>query len=358
MVKKRIILALALLALAVSQASAEGSWSQINQQVRQEADWVQIVKDRSRHQLGEEAPYGDGTSGLKTAKWGTYPSLDGSTVCVPMAMEFARQWLGLEEEDLKGFVSFSTTPNAYDRLITGSANPLVTILSRNVMMDDTHPVDIVIGTAPNQDEKDAAALAGAELVYEPVCYDAFVFFVNGQNPVKSLSREQIVEIYTGKWTEEDYFSGYLPQERNWLSYGGEDEPVIAYQRPHGSGSQTAMEEMVMKDAPLATQEDNYVTGGMAEIVQRIGNYENSRGALGYSYLYYLTSLYVNENIRVLAIDGVEPTPDNLRSGRYPYTVCYYAVYRAGNETAERFVNWMTTEEGQACIAQAGYVSLK
>jgi len=53
---------------------------------------------------------------------------------------------------------------------------------------------------------------------------------------------------------------------------------------------------------------------------------------------------------VLAVDGVSPTPENLRSGAYPYTVYYYAVYEKGNETAERFVNWMVSDEGQQCAA--------
>ena len=61
---------------------------------------------------------------------------------------------------------------------------------------------------------------------------------------------------------------------------------------------------------------------------------------------------------MLAVDGVSPTPENLRSGAYHYTVYYYAVYEKGNETAERFVNWMVSDEGQQCAAQAGYVTLR
>ena len=97
---------------------------------------------------------------------------------------------------------------------------------------------------------------------------------------------------------------------------------------------------------------------LAEAVAQIGNYDNGPGAIGYSYLYYVNTLVENSGIKVLAIDGVAPTAENLQSGAYPFTVNYYAVYVAGNERAERFVDWLVSPEGQACVAQAGYVPLK
>ena len=335
------------LAFAVCRAETadNGSWSQINQSVARGDDWKRIVNDTSAHSLGEAVPL-DGSDGLYICGWGSYPSIDGSTVCVPMAMEAARQWLDLPEEDLNGFVNFSTTPNAYDRLFTGKANPMVTIASRGVMMDDTHPVDIVIGTAPNADERQAAKDAGKELVMVPVCYDAFVFLVNSGNPVDGLDVDQIRGIYSGTI-------------RSWKEVGGnEDSLIAAYQRPHGSGSQTAMEELVMDGYNLSAAEQNYISDGMADLVAQIGNYDNSLNAIGYSYLYYVDSLYRSGSLKVLAVDGKEPVPENLRSGAYPFTVNYYAVYVKGNALAESFVNWMVSDEGQECIAQAGYVTLR
>ena len=115
-----------------------GSWGQINQSVARGENWKRIVTDPADFQLGECVPL-EGSEGLFIESWGDYPSIDGSTVCVPLALELARQWLDLPEEDLNGFVNFSTTPYAYDRLFTRKANPMVTIASRGVMMDDTHP---------------------------------------------------------------------------------------------------------------------------------------------------------------------------------------------------------------------------
>ena len=343
-----IALALCLLPLAglceSEEAAQTGSWTQINQSLTPDEGWRRIVTDTSAFQLGEKTPL-SGSDNLFIGDWGDYPSIDGSTVCVPMAMEFARQWLAMDEGDLNGFVAFSTTPYAYDRLTNGQANPMVTIVSQGVMMDDTHPIDIVIGTGPNADERQAFDDAGVEYVMVPVCFDAFVFLVNAENPVETLTERQIQQIYTGVLTR-------------WSAVGGEEGQFIqAYQRPHGSGSQTAMEEMVMKEYSLTAAASNYISDGMADLIAQVGNYDNGRDAIGYSYLYYVDALYKSGDLKVLSVNGVAPTPENLRSGAYPYTVNYYAVYVKGNEQAEPFVNWMISEEGQRVISQAGYVTL-
>lgn len=343
--KKLVCMVTVMILMIPACAMAQGSWGQINQSLERGENWVRFVENAADFQLGEVHPM-EGEEGLYIADWGTYPSMDGSTVCVPLAMELARQWLDLAEEDLNGFVNFSTTPNAYDRLTEGKANPTVTIPSKGIMMDDTHPIDIVIGTGPNADERRAAEEAGKELVMVPVCYDAFVFLVNSENPVNGLTADQIRRIYSGTI-------------RLWGEVGGEEElPIAAYQRPHGSGSQTAMEELVMQGWNLTAAETNMISDGMSDLIAQIGSYDNAKEALGYSYLYYVNGLYKSGDVKVLTVDGAAPTDENLQNGTYPFTVYYYAVYEKGNETAARFVDWMISDEGQACVKQAGYVPLR
>lgn len=338
-----ICLMVALNAMAEeTEGTVSGSWSQINQSVSKKENWVKLNTDDTFH-LGDTKHLAD-YSDLYISAWGTWPSMDGSTVCVPMAMELVRQWLGLEEQDMNGFVNFSTTPYAYDRLILGKPNPMVTIKSQGIMMDDTHPVDLVLATYPNADERRAAADNGMELVYVPFCYDAFVFLVNEANPVSSLTVQQIRDIYTGQY-------------QSWAELGGDKQQLFAYQRPHGSGSQTAMEEMVMQGLEIQKVQDNYISDGMSDAVRQIGNYDNGPGAIGYSYLYYVNTLVENSNIKVLAVDGIAPEEQNLQSEVYPFTVNYYAVYRRGDSNTETFVQWLIGEDGQRAVRQAGYIPL-
>lgn len=341
-----ILLALLLLALpclAEEEAEEPSSWSQINQAVSRGEDWKKVGTDGTFH-LGESHPL-EGYEGLSICEWGTWPSMDGSTVCVPMAMELGRQWLDLEEEDLNGFANFSTTPYAYERLIRGKPNPLVTVKSRGIMMDDTHPIDLVLATYPNADERQEAEEAGVRLVYVPFCYDAFIFMLNYLNPVENLMVEQIQGIYSGKID-------------NWNDLGGYDSRITPCTRPHGSGSQTAMEEMVMQGIEICPGYDNFVSDGMAGAVMQVGNYDNGYAAIGYSYLYYVNMLVDDSWVTVPAINGVKPTPENLRSGAYPFTVNYYAVYREGDSNTEAFVNWLIGDEGQRAVKQAGYIPLR
>lgn len=326
---------------AAGCAHAEGSWGSINQEISRAVGWQDYVQETD-FSLGDGTPY-PGDESITMLDWGNYPSIDGSTVCVPMAMELARQHLDLPESDLAGFVAFSTTHYAYERLVGREPNPTVTLVSRNAMLDATHPVDLFLGTEPSDEEWAMARNAGVELVLVPVCYDAFVFLVNGENPVEGLTVQQIQDIYTA-------------DIQNWQDVGGEERIIVPYQRPKNSGSQTAMENLVMQGRVLVA-ENNFVSGGMGDLVSAIGDYDNGRASLGYSYLYYVDVLYKSGTVKVLAVDGVKPTAENLRSGAYPFTTCYYAVYRAGDDQAAAFADWLVSEPGQRSIAQAGYVPI-
>lgn len=328
---------------ALETQPASGSWAQINQSMERPENWQPYVEN-SLFTLGGGVPMADYPD-YTVLDYGTYPSIDGSTVCVPLGMELARQHLGISEEDLPGFVTFSTTHNAYLRLIEGKPNPMVAITSQNAILDPEKPVNLFLGTEPSDEELQIAADAGVELVKVPFCYDAFVFLVNGKNPVDTLTVQQIQQIYSGSIIQ-------------WGDVGGEAGKLIkAYQRPTNSGSQTAMENLVMQGVALAGAEEAYITDGMSDLIAVVGDYENGPQSLGYSYLYYVEGMYKSGEVKVLAVDGIAPTEENIRSGAYPFTTCYYAVYRKGDAEAEAFAAWLTGEAGQKCVRQAGYVSV-
>ena len=341
---KRPAAALAVCLLMGVSALAEGSWGQINQPVNRPDNWQRWVES-SPFVLGERAEIGE-ANGQKMFRqsYGSYPSLDGSTVAVPLAMELARQHLGMDESDLPGFVTFSTTHNAYVRLIEGKPNPASKIISEMAVMDEHTPVKLVIATEPSDEELEMAAKAGVVLKKTPICHDAFVFIVNGKNPVEGVKLTDIQKMYTA-------------QIRNWEVFGGKDLPIIPFQREPNSGSQTAMENLVMKGMPMEGVRYNFVSDGMAELIEQIGNYDNGEASIGYSYLYYVENLYKAAEIKPLAIDGVAPTHENIRSGKYPLTTSYYAVHREGDAEGEAFVEWLLSAEGQKCVAQAGYIAV-
>ncbi len=340
-------LALLLVALSLSGASlANDARDYVNQDLGRPEGWQRIV-EKSDFALGDRKEIG--TSGdvtLYERGYGSYPSIDGSTVSLPMALECARQHLSLGEQDLEGFVFLSTTHSAYEHLILKQPNGSAMIPSQGEGMDAAHPVDLILVTPPSQEEMSMAEAANVQLVMKPVCYDAFVFITHADNPVQSLTVRQIQDIYSGTIT-------------NWKAVDGQDQPIAAYQRPVNSGSQTAMIELVMQGQPLAAAKENYVVPYMDGLVERIGEYENNTMSIGYTYQFYLDSLYRGQNIKVLAVEGITPDPQNLRSGQYPFTTNYFAVIRGGEEkkVGGRFQNWLVSKEGQRCLKQAGYIPM-
>ena len=67
----------------------------------------------------------------------------------------------------------------------------------------------------------------------------------------------------------------------------------------------------------------------------------------------------NPDIKVIAIDGIAPTVENIQSGSYPIIAPVYAVTYEGNDNphVQELINWMLSEEGQYIIEQTGYVGM-
>ena len=65
------------------------------------------------------------------------------------------------------------------------------------------------------------------------------------------------------------------------------------------------------------------------------------------------------DIKVLRVDGVEPTVDNIRNGTYPITTYIYAITYSGNgnRNIRRFIDWILSDEGQSFVEQTGYVGI-
>ena len=83
------------------------------------------------------------------------------------------------------------------------------------------------------------------------------------------------------------------------------------------------------------------------------------GSIGYSFRYYLSGMVANDNVKMLAVDGVFPDAENVRNGSYPLTTNFYVVYRKDNTNPNipKLVEWLLSSEGQTMIEACGYVPL-
>ncbi len=257
-----------------------------------------------------------------------YPIVDGSTATLPLSYALMRAATGCTEDEAKAAIAHSKTTESFYALIDGSA-------------------DLLLVYAPSQDAFDYAAQMGVKLKLKPIGRDALVFLVNPANPVQSLTRDQLIGIYTGKAV-------------NWKDVGGEDLPIVAYQRIENSGSQVMMEKQVMQGVPMMEAPKELRTDEMDELIDEVASYQDAPSALGYSVYYYVHNMYSNSNIRLLQVDGVAPDNERIASGAYPFTQDFYAVVRADapeDSIQRKLYDWLTTLEGQALVTGAGYVAV-
>ena len=269
--------------------------------------------------------------------------LDGATALYPVYSAFVQAVYPEAKYDIYDFkynedegygqVTCTGTIEAYQRLIDGKT-------------------DIIFCAAPSKDQMAAAEAAGVELHLTPIGREAFVFFVNSENPVAGLTVEEIQGIYTG-------------EIKNWRELGGKNQKIRPYQRAENSGSQTALLRL-MDGLQLMEPEKEDRIAGMGGIITQVASYRNHKNAIGFSFRFYSTEMVENDQIRLLALNGVEPTRETIRSGEYPISSNFYAVTASPigepapeetNEELRAFLDWILSEQGQEIIEKTGYVGV-
>ena len=266
--------------------------------------------------------------GMPALTRATMPRLDGSTSTAPLATAVCAAVLGETAEDVEDLVLFHKTTASYLNLLHGDADLLI------------------VGEA-NQEVLDEKEALGFEWLRAPFATDAFVFVVNENNPVESITVDQARRIYTGEIT-------------NWSELGGEDRPITALQRNQGAGSQTLMEKLVMRGEPMMEAPEEYIVATMGQLMSAVKSYDGSADAIGYSVYYYAEEMKMAQGLKLLRLEGVEPSPETIRSEAYPLVNPKYVVIPADaapDSPARQLYDWLLSPGGQRLIADEGYVSV-
>lgn len=255
------------------------------------------------------------------------PRLDGATALYPLYAAFVEATYpekAYSAHDSE--VRVNTTPDAYDRLFDGT-------------------VDMIFVAGPSEAQKKTAEQKGLDLKMTPIGREAFVFFVHQKNSIDGLTVEQIQDIYSGKAT-------------NWKELGGENDTIRAFQRTEGSGSQTALQSL-MQGMSLMKPPTEDIVSGMGGIINEVSQYRNYKNAIGFTFRFYSTEMVGSDQIKLLEINGVAPTKENIRNDTYPIASEFYVV-TAGTENPNvtAFTEWILSEQGQELVEKVGYVPLK
>ncbi len=277
-----------------------------------------------------------------------YPRVDGSTSTHPLSVLIACKRLGVPYEWRQ--------PPSLERTVFPSRrrHPLhAAKIEERVRHHGTHQAYvaliekkadlILVAREPSVREIEAARRAGVDLEVTPVALDALVFVLNVSNPVDNLPADAIRGIFGPAAL------------KSWSSVGGPRSAIEAFQREPDSGSQELIEKLVMKGIPVRDAHEVPLIRTMAGVVNTVAVRE--RG-IAYSIYYYITNMAPNRKVKMIAIDGVRPTPATIASGEYPLTSGVFAVLRKGTRGPARSLrDWLLSEEGQAAVRESGYVPL-
>lgn len=267
------------------------------------------------------------------------PVMDGAEACYPLYAAAAKavyqdiahiesNWADSGERAWTNgkIVTFTNTVVGFERLIEGN-------------------VDLFFGARPSADQLAYAAEQGVELEITPIGREAFVFFVEEDEPVDGLTQDQLRAIYHGDVTD-------------WSQVGGRAGEIAAFQRPAGSGSQTMM-EYFMGEVSLKEPQTYETVGSMEGVIRHVAQYANQRGALGYSFRYFIQGLSQEKGVKLLAVDGVTPDLAHIEDGSYPLTVPLCLVTRKDdpNPNVGKMIDFFLSPDGQTLVRETGYGGL-
>ena len=183
--------------------------------------------------------------------------------------------------------------------------------------------------------KDSEKEAG--VVENIVAIDGIAVVVDPANTVSGLTKQQLTDIYTGA-------------VKNWSEVGGEDSVIIVVGREAGSGTRGAFEEILeVEDACVYANELDSTGAVMAKVA-------STPGAIG-----YVSLDVIDESVTAVALDEVEPTVENIKSGSYflsrPFVMATKGEIEQQSEAVQAWFDYIASEEGKEVITAVGLITV-
>lgn len=181
--------------------------------------------------------------------------------------------------------------------------------------------------------KDEEVAGGA--VENVVAIDGIAVIVDPANSVSDIPADKLAAIYKGEIT-------------NWSELGGDDEAIVVIGRESGSGTRDAFEELLeVKDACKYAQELDSTGGVKAKVAA-------TPGAIG-----YVSLDVVDESIKAVSIDSVEPTEANIIAGDYllsrPFVMATNGEISAQNDLVKCWFDYISSDAGKDVIKSVGLI---
>lgn len=171
-----------------------------------------------------------------------------------------------------------------------------------------------------------------------IAYDGISVVVHPSNKVEDLTTEQITKIFKG-------------EINNWKEVGGEDQEILVVSREAGSGTRGAYEEIM--DLQEKNAEGKKVSAVVKEALIAEGNGAVKANVAKKEYsIGYISLSYLDESVKGLKVDGVEPTVENIKSEKYTVFRPFLMLTKGEpNKAAKAYLDFIFSEEGQKIVGE-------
>lgn len=261
---------------------------------------------------------------LSSVSFGKVIQIKGSDTILNVSQYIAEEYM-LQNKNARIAVTGGGSGTGISSIINGTAD--IAMASRNIK-----DKEIKLG-----EEK------GIKIEEVVLGMDGITVIANESNNIKNLTSEQLAKIFRGEIT-------------NWKEVGGEDGEIIVLSRDSSSGTHEFFKEHIVREENTKKEAEYgknvlYMPSNEA-IKQEIRNNKNGIGYIGMG--------YVDNTVEALNIDGIPATIENVKNKKYPIAreVYWYTVNAEGNSEIKDLVDYALSPNGQAIVAEEGFVPVK
>ena len=286
--------------------------------------------------------------GIKNITFENYPKVDGSTSANILNSLIACKLLGIRYSWVEASAALVETwvrPNPTDipahyQNFFGNRIKTSQTHSAFINLIDGNADIIVTHRKISPDEKSHAASVGVSLLETSIALDAFVFVVNPNNTVQSLTVGQIQKIYTSQITD-------------WSQVGGKNERIKVFTRPRNSGSEEVFRLLVMN----GLEPDNFPEASITLMSLVFNEIWYNENAICYTFLNYKDVMAKMPQVPVLAVNGICPNENTIKRQTYPFISEVHIAIRSDlnhNSMAYKLYEWLQSKHAKYTLEECGF----
>lgn len=137
-----------------------------------------------------------------------------------------------------------------------------------------------------------------QLIVYPLAKEPILILAHNDNPVNDLSIKQVRKIFRG-------------EIQNWKDVGGPDQPIVVVTRLHCKKRPGHWKTILPSHKEFRQERLNVKSA--AAMVQRVSDFQGAIGHTGATWKFK-----AEDNIKVISVNGIKPTAENLANGKYPF----------------------------------------